>query len=319
MIIGYFGTKNLGDYIMLQEVINSLPKEDEIFYMWGDGLMFNPGRARRVNHPQPPYDRVICTVGGFWSYKDVRGQLGNAALIAVGVDVGNLKDLSIHNDFDIITTRDDFSYQKLLEALNCPVVPSVDVAFGMKIKKENCERKGIGVCYCAAYASPQEVAIILDELIAKTGKRVELIPMSYERDIMVADRIKASVWEPFDWAGSLQVKKLMKNDVEVKPLPKTIDEAVSRIQQYEVIVSMRLHVGYIAALCRVPFIMCPLEFARKLRCASMLCMGADTVQSLVANFEIRPVDENLLNEQIRRDEINHVAVRKTKNYSLKRV
>ncbi|GAI98335.1 unnamed protein product, partial [marine sediment metagenome] len=247
-----------------------------------------------------------------WSYKDVRGQLGNAALIAVGVDVGALKNLTIHNDFDIITTRDDFSYQKLSMALSCPVVPSVDVAFGMNIKKENCERKGIGVCYCAKYANPSVMARVLDELIAKTGKRVELIPMSYERDRRVADRIKAAVEVPFDWAGSLQVKKLMKNDVEVKPLPKIIDEATSRVQHYETIISMRLHVGYIAALCKVPFVMCPLEPARKLKSASMLCMGADTVQSLVANFEIRPVDENLLNEQIRRDEVNHVAVRKAK-------
>lgn len=312
MIIGFFGTKNLGDQIMLQEVINSLPEKDEVFYMWGDGLMFNPGRARRVNRPQPPYDRVIFTVGGFWSYKDVRGQLGNATLIAVGVDIGALRNLTIHNDFDIITTRDDFSYQRLSEALNCPVVPSVDVALGMRIKRENCEREGIGVCYCAKYANPPVMARALDELIAKTGKKVELIPMSYERDRRVADRIKASVGEPFDWAGSLQVKKLMKNDVEVKPLPKTIDEAISRIQHYEAIISMRLHVGYIAALCKVPFVMCPLEPAHKLKSASMLCMGADTVQSLVANFEIRPVDENMLNEQIRRDEVNHVAVLKAK-------
>ena len=85
LILGYFSTKNLGDQIMLQEVINSLPEQDEVFYMWGDGLMFNPRRAKHVGSPQPPYDRVIFTVGGFWSYKDVRGKLGNATLIAVGV------------------------------------------------------------------------------------------------------------------------------------------------------------------------------------------------------------------------------------------
>lgn len=311
LILGAFGTKNLGDQIMLQEVMNSLPKEDEVFYMWGDGLMFDQGRARRVDRPQPPYDRVICTFGGFLGYKDVRGQLGDAALIAVGVDVGAPRDPTIYNDFDIITTRNDFSYQRLSEALSCPVVPSVDVALGMSIKRENCERKGIGVCYCAARANPQEVARALDELIAKTGKGVELIPMSYERRAELAARVGGRVEVPFDWSGSVRIQKLMKNDVVVKPLPNTIDEAVFRIQHYEAIVSMRLHVGYIAALCGIPFIMCPLSM-KKFRGASMFCMGVDTVQDLVPAFEMRPVNEALLKKQIMADSINHIVVRATK-------
>lgn len=315
LILGYFGTRNLGDQIMLREVIDSLPEEDEVFYMWGgEPLMFDPGRAKLVSQPHPPYDRVLFTVGGFWSYSAVRGKLGNTPLIGVGVDVGALQNYPIYNDFDVIATRNDISYQKLSKVLTCPVIPATDVVFGMDIRKENHEREGIGVCYSAHYSDPLETARTLKCLVAKTGKKVELIPMSYEKRANLAARVGGHVGEPFDWRGSVQIQKLMKNDVVVKPLPKTISEAVSRIQHYEAIISMRLHAGYLAALTGIPFTMCTGDrvHAGKFEDASALCTGKTlSLKELVTNFEIRPVDKKLVDERIA-NKVNRIVVRTTK-------
>lgn len=315
LILGYFGTRNLGDQIMLQEVINLLPEEDEVFYMWGgQPLMFNPGRAKLVGQPQPPYDRVIFTVGGFWSYRDVRGRLGNATLIGMGIDSGALKDLTIYNEFDVITARSDIAYWKLFETLTCPVVHSTDVVFGMNIKKENHEREGIGVCYSAHYIGPAEAARELKRLIAKTGKKIELIPMSYEKRADLATRAGGYAGDPFDWSGCLTIQKLMK-DVVVKPLPNTISEAVSRIQHYEAIISMRLHTGYLAALTGTPFVMCTGTWKRpgKFDDASVLCTGETlSLQEVATNFEVRPVNTKLVNERIKANKVNSILARATK-------
>lgn len=314
LIIGFFGSKNLGDQIMLREAINGLPDYDEIYYMWGNNLMFPPGNAKPVGQPHPHYDRAIFTVGGFWSYKDVRGKLGDAALIGIGVDVGGVVNTAIYNDFDVIATRNDISYRKLSKALTCPVIPATDVVFGMDIKKENHKREGIGVCYSPHYAGPTETARALKGLVAKTGKKVELIPMSYEKRSDLAARVGGYVGDPFDWSGSLQIQKLMK-DVVVKPLPKTISEAVSRIQHYEVIISMRLHVGYLAALTGTPFTMCMgnRKSGGKFEDASALCTGKTLgIQELATNFEIRQVDKKMVDERIKANKVNRIVVRTTK-------